>query len=81
LIYNYPWVDRYQIIQETSHDLKLNLGVSRVIAPAYVEQLRSQLAEYTNMTVTVMMNEPFLETSGKKNRLIISKIHIPDETQ
>lgn len=80
-MYNYPWVDRYQIIQETAHDLNLNLAVSSVIAPTDVEQLRSQLAEYTNMTVTVKMNEPFLATSGKKNRLIISKIQIPDETQ
>jgi phenylacetate-CoA ligase len=81
LMYNYPWVDRYQIVQETSRDLKLNLGVSGAVAPAYIEQLRSQLAEYTNMTVTVIINEPFIETSGKKNRLIISKIPIPDETQ
>ncbi len=80
LIYDYPWIDRYQIIQETSQDLKLNLGVSQVIVQADVEKLRSQLAEFTNMTVTVAINEPFVETNGKKNRLIISKIDIPDET-
>lgn len=81
IMYNYPWVDRYQIVQETSQDLKLNVGVSGAIDPAQIEQLRSQLADYTDMTVTVMINEPFLETSGKKNRLIISNIRIPDETQ
>lgn len=81
LIYNHPWVDRYQIVQETSYDLKLNLGISRVIAPTDVEQLRSQLAEYTGMTVTIAINEPFIETNGKKNRLIISRIHIPNETE
>ncbi len=79
LIYTYPWVDRYQIIQLTSHDLKLNLGVSKAIIPAAVEQLRSQLAECTSMHVTVAINEPFIETNGKKNRLIISKVDIPDE--
>lgn len=81
LIYDHLWIDRYQIIQETPHDLKLNLGVSRDIVPADVEKLRSQLVEFTNMTVTVAINEPFIETNGKKNRIIISKIHIPDETE
>ena len=81
LMYEYPWVDRYQIIQETTQDLILNVSASGVIVPAYVEQLRSQLTEYTGMTVTVTVNEPFMETSGKKNRLIISRIDIPDETQ
>lgn len=81
LIYNHPWIDRYQIIQETSHDLKINLGVSRVVVPEYVVKFRSQLAEFTKMTVTVVINEPFIETNGKKNRLIISKIPIPDKTK
>ncbi len=81
LIYDYPWVDRYQVVQETSQDLKMNLGVSSPVAPACVEQLRFQLAEYTGMTVAVVLNEPFVETSGKKNRLIISKIGIPDATE
>lgn len=78
LIYNYPWVDRYQIVQETSHGLKLNLAVSTAIDPAHLETLRSQVSEYTDMAVTMAINNPFIETNGKKNRLVISKIHIPD---
>ena len=31
LVYNHPWVDRYQIIQETSHQLTLMLGISKEI--------------------------------------------------
>ncbi len=81
MISSYPWIDRYQIIQETPRDLTVNLGVSRAIAPYYIEQLRSQLAEYTDMNVAALVNEPFIETNCKKHRLIISKIRIPDETE
>ncbi|MBN1569573.1 MAG: phenylacetate--CoA ligase family protein [Acidobacteria bacterium] len=81
IIYGYPWIDRYQIIQDTPRDLKLNLSVSKVVDPACVEQLRSRLSEYADMAVTITINGPFIETKGKKNRLIISKVPVPDESE
>ncbi len=81
MINNYPWIDRYQIIQETPRDLIVNLSVSRAIAPGCIEQFRSQLAEYTAMNVAALVNEPFIQTDRKKNRLIVSKVPIPEETE
>lgn len=79
LVYDHPWVDRYQIIQETSHQLTLMLGISKEIDGAKIEKLRSQIADHSGMVVTVKVNVPFIETNGKKNRLIISKILMPDQ--
>lgn len=81
LIYKHAWVDRYQIIQETSHELTLMLGISSEIDAAQIEQLQTQLSEHTGMVVTLKVNVPFIETNGKKNRLIISKIEAPDERE
>jgi phenylacetate-CoA ligase len=74
VMYHFPWIDRYQISQNTLDEIKLNISVSRDITPSDMALLKDQLAVYTGISVKIAINEPFILTPGKKSRVIISTV-------
>jgi phenylacetate-CoA ligase len=80
-IYEYPWVDRYQLIQRSTRDLQLLLAVSQPVINNGLVDLQAEIARLTGMSVSVEVNVPFVKTPGGKTRVIISCEHSePDQS-
>ncbi len=75
VMYKYPWVDRYQLIQRSASDLQLLLAISRQAPHSGLADLRREVASLTGMSVNVEVNAPFVKTPGGKTRVILSCEH------
>ena len=78
IVLEYPWVDRYQAVQESESRLVLNVAVSMEIPAGSGEDLRARIAELTGLDVEFVLNRPFVTTAGAKSRVVISLLEADD---
>lgn len=78
LMLEYPWVDRYQAIQEDAERLRVILACRQ---PGSADQqlvLKGRMAHLTGLEVELAVNEPFDVTTGMKARVIVSRLEPVD---
>lgn len=74
LMLDYPWVDRYQAIQEDTERLRVVLACQQPGSADQQLDLKSCVARITGLDVELAVNEPFEVTAGMKARVIVSRL-------
>lgn len=78
LMLDYPWVDRYQLIQLDSIRLRAILACANPGSADQQSKLKDSLSRITGLDVALALNEPFDVTSGLKARVIVSQLEKAD---
>ncbi len=72
------WIDRYQLVQERSGNLELNVACGEEPPPDRAAALADELGRLTERPVVVVFNRPFRITSGRKARVVLSLLEDHD---
>lgn len=74
VVFAFPWIDRYQVIQENENRLVMNIACGNCSGPEDKDRLRRAVVDLTELEVELVTNQPFCRTSGQKTRVIISRL-------
>ena len=73
IVAGHPWVDRWQIVQDQTGAIVVNVASAAGEPPGQRQVLAAAIAELSGCPVDVRVGGAFVETAGRKTRVIISR--------
>lgn len=74
IVLEYPWVDRYQVVQETTGPLAVTVATTGEPPAGSAAELARRIEELTGLEVRLALDGAFVVTPGAKARVIISRL-------